>query len=252
MMVAVMAAVCGFALLAGVMIGCIGIGGVILVPALYYVEGIQIHTAIAAAMLAYLVSGAIGTFVFWRKKSIDWSMTVPLWLGAMPTALAGALVGDSAQAHVLEFTIGLLTAGSGLQSLLTTPTPAVDDRQLTAAQLAGVGAFVGFASALTGTGGPLVLVPILLWLGLPVLVAIGLSQSIQLPIAALATAGNTYNGSIDWVLGGLLAVGMAFGTWAGARLAHAVPRAMLKRLISVVLTGVGTAILMKAIGRGLG
>ena len=253
MTVAVMAALCGLALLAGAMIGCIGIGGVILVPALYYLEGIPIHTAISAAMMAYLVSGAIGTFVFWRKKSIQWDMAGPLWLGAMPAALIGALVGDRASAQALEFMIGLLTAGSGLQSLLTSPAAeTTTDRHLAPLQLAGVGAITGFASALTGTGGPLVLVPILLWLKLPVLTAIGLSQAIQLPIAALATAGNAFIGNIDLVLGAILAAGLALGTWAGARLAHAVPRATLKQLVSSVLIVVGVLILFKVAGRGFG
>ena len=42
--------------LSGLMIGCIGIGGVILVPALVFVAGIAIQTAIPAAMFAYILS----------------------------------------------------------------------------------------------------------------------------------------------------------------------------------------------------
>ena len=252
MTVTVLATLCGSALLAGVMIGCIGVGGVILVPALYYLAGIPIHTAIAAAMLAYLVSGAIGTVVFWRSRSIQWTMTGPLWLGAMPSALIGALVGDRVSAPALEFMIGVLTAGSGLHSLLKSPAAnIVQDRTLPALQLAGIGAITGLASALTGTGGPLVLVPILLWLKLPVLTAIGLAQAIQLPIAALATAGNAFMGQIDLQLGAILAGGLAIGTWAGARLAHAVPRTTLKQLVSCVLIVVGTLILIKVVQRRL-
>ncbi len=252
MTITMLSTLCGFALLAGLMIGCIGVGGVILVPALYYVEGIAIHTSIAAAMLAYVVSGAIGTFVFWRKQSIQWDMAAPLWLGAMPAALAGALIGERAPGHVLEFMIAILTAGSGLQSLLTNSAGIeVQGRQLAPLHLAGIGAFTGFVSALTGSGGPLVLVPTLLWLKIPVLTAIGLGQAIQLPIAAMATAGNSLLGTIDWRLGAILAVGLALGTWTGARLAHVVPRTQLKRLVSYVLVVVGAVILYKVLARSL-
>ena len=245
-----MVELCAISLLAGVMIGCIGIGGVILVPALYYLEGIQIHTAIAAAMLAYLVSGAIGTFAFWRRGSVAWHMAAPLWLGAMPAALIGALISEQAPARALEFMIGLLTAGSGLQSLLiSTPGAVSADRSLAPLHLAGIGSVTGFASALSGTGGPLVLVPILLWWKLPVLTAIGLAQAIQLPIALLATAGNVVNGTIDLMLGANLAAGLALGTWAGALVAHAAPRARLKQLIGFVLILAGALILYK-VGRG--
>ena len=40
---------------------------------------------------------------------------------------------------------------------------------------------------LSGTGGPLVLVPILTFLSMPLLAVIGLSQAIQIPIAVFAT-----------------------------------------------------------------
>ena len=233
-------------LLSGVMIGCIGIGGVILVPALAYLMGVPIHAAIAAAMFAYLVSGAIGTLVFARHKSIRWDMTAWLWIGAMPAALAGALFASAAPGRVLELLIGLLTAASGAHSLLPSPEGhASEDRVLSNPALAGIGAVTGFSSAITGTGGPLVLVPILMWLRMPVLTAIGLSQAIQLPIAVLATAGNIYAEVLDLKLGLLIAVGLSLGTWVGARIAHAVPRAVLRTIVSVVLVGVGALILLR-------
>jgi uncharacterized protein len=70
---------------------------------------------------------------------------------------------------------------------------------------------VGVASAVTGTGGSVLLVPVLLWLELPVLTAIGLSQAIQLPIALTATVGSTVYGVLDWELAGLLSAGVGVG-----------------------------------------
>ena len=53
-----------FAILVGGLIGCIGIGGVLLVPTLIYLGGIDIRTAIAAAMFSYLLTGLIGAVIF--------------------------------------------------------------------------------------------------------------------------------------------------------------------------------------------
>jgi uncharacterized membrane protein YfcA len=53
-------------LLVGVLIGCIGIGGVLLVPSLVYIGGMDVHIAIASCMFSYLFSGAIGAFEFAR------------------------------------------------------------------------------------------------------------------------------------------------------------------------------------------
>ena len=53
---------CGF--FAGALIGCIGIGGVVLVPLLVYFGDVDIKLAISAAMFAYIVSGLVGTFIY--------------------------------------------------------------------------------------------------------------------------------------------------------------------------------------------
>lgn len=236
----------GLGLISGLMIGCIGIGGVILVPALAYLGGFPIHAAIAAAMAGYILTGAIGTLVFAHNKSIRWDLSGALWLGAMPAALAGALAASMAPARALEAIIGATTLLSGAHSLLARGgqdgNPAV---KLSSPALASIGAGVGFVSALSGTGGPLALVPVLMWLELPVLAVIGLAQAIQLPIALLATAGNLYAGTVDLVLGALLGVGLSVGTWYGAKLAHSLPRRTLRGFVSVVLLLVGAGILFK-------
>jgi hypothetical protein len=237
-------------LFAGLLIGAVGIGGVILVPALVYFGGIPIHAAIAAAMMSYVLTGLIGTLVYAGKNSIRWGMAGWLCAGAMPAALAGALAAGRASSLLLEILIGLLTAASGVRALPASPS---DDGARSDAisnpALGFIGAITGFGSALSGTGGPLILVPILIWLELPVLTAIALSQAIQLPIALLATAGNAWSGNLDLTLGVLLAAGLAVGTFVGARIAHAVPRALLRRAVAIVLVAVGAAITIKVIAR---
>ncbi len=237
----------GFGLMAGGLIGCVGVGGVILVPLLAYVGNVDIKVAIAASMFAYLLSGAVGTYVFARKKSIRWGMTMPLWLAAMPSALAGALAVNAAPGRLLELVIALLTAGSGVHALRSKPKPVLDAGETTVSTgyLAMAGGVTGFLSALTGTGGPLVLIPILMWVEVPVLTAIGLAQAIQLPIAVLATAGNQYAGTLNVPLGLVIGFGIVFGTWGGAWLAHVLPRETLRRIVAVLLALVGGAILFK-------
>lgn len=238
-----------FGLLAGLMIGCVGIGGVILVPLLSYAGGIDIRVAIAAAMFAYLISGVVGTAVFAREKSLRLDMIGWMWLGAMPAALAGALAVHALSGWVLELSIGVLSAASGAHALLKRSEEALAVQSAPEPLAPGiaiaVGGFTGFISALTGTGGPLVLLPILLWFQIPVLTAVGLALAIQLPIAALATVGNVYAGTLDVWLGSVLGAGILFGTWVGARLAHRLPRETLRTLVSILLVVVGGAILLK-------
>lgn len=232
-------------LVSGLSIGCIGIGGVILVPGLFYLGGIPIQTAIAAAMMGYLLTGIVGTIVYARNKSINWTMAGWLCAGAMPAAVAGAWLSNNMPGTALEFFIGILTAGSGLHTLLSGASENGQGANLTKARLVPIGGLTGVLSAITGTGGPLVLVPLMLWLKVPVLTAIGLSQAVQLPIATLATAGNFAFGSPNIVLGVMLGIALAIGSYGGAQLAHALPKEGLKKIVAFVLILVGLMIIIR-------
>jgi uncharacterized membrane protein YfcA len=70
-----------------------------------------------------------------------------------------------------------------------------------------------------------------------------LSQVVQLPVAIAATFGNVLYGKLDLVLGSILAATLTIGSWYGARLAHVVPRAILRRIVSATLVVIGAFIL---------
>jgi uncharacterized membrane protein YfcA len=194
-------------------------------------------------MLSYILTGLFGTFLYAKAKFIRWDMAGWLFAGAIPAALAGALAAYFAPGSLLQAMIALVATLAGLHTLFFhRETEAVCAHSISNPALALAGAVTGFASALTGTGGPLVLVPILLWLGSPVLTAIGLSQAIQLPVSLAATAGNFYNGNLDLRLGGLLALGMPLGIWLGSKLARALPRRTLQRGVALLLIVAGVLV----------
>src|SRR5947209_18652090 len=139
------------------MIGCIGIGGVILVPALVLLAGIAIHTAIAAAMFAYILSGLVATIVFARNKSIDWAMAVWLCIGGAPAAFAGAWAVSIFDSRLLAGCLGLLTLFSGINSLRRQNLAELGNVEISRGVLLAAGFVTGFLSSLTGTGGPVVL-----------------------------------------------------------------------------------------------
>ncbi len=231
---------------AGVLIGCVGIGGVILVPILVYVAAVPLPTAIAAAMCAFLVSGLVGVYVFAKAGTVDWRTTAWLCLGAAPAAFAGALLVGAVPEVLIELAIGALTAAAGIHALLHHRNAARDGATaLSAPTLTATGAVTGVASAVTGTGGPLVLVPVLLWLEVPVLSAVASALLIQLPIAAPATGSNVLGGTLDVMLGLALGGGIALGTAAGAKAAHALPTALLRQLVAALLVIVGGGIVLR-------
>ncbi len=236
-------------LVSGLSIGCVGVGGVILVPSLFFLLNVPVHTAIPAAMMAYILSGIVGTTVFARNRSIDWRMAGWLCLGAAPTAFLGAWTVHAVNSKVLQLCIGAVTLFSGANALWTRrASNSAEGFKLVRKFLAPIGGATGFLSALSGTGGPLVLVPLLISMRVPVLTTVGLSQAIQLPIAFAATFGNVLYGKLDIALGSTLAVALTVGSWFGAKLAHSVPRATMQRVVAIVLVLVGIFIFVN-VGR---
>jgi len=230
-------------LLAGFLIGSVGIGGVIVVPALAYLIDLDIRYAIAAALMGFVFTGIVGTVQYARKGSIAWGPAKVLVAAAAPAALLGSLMIQSVSPLLLKCLIGVLAALSGLQAIFgSSILEGASARALSSRQLATAGAFTSFVSTLSGTGGPLLLVPILMWQQQPLLGAIGLSQVIQLPISVVATLTNFTMGTLDLYLGGALAIGLSGGCWLGASAAHHLPGKVLKLIVSCLLVVIGAAI----------
>jgi hypothetical protein len=134
------------------------------------------------------LSGLVATAVFARNKSIDWRMASSLCIGGTPAAFAGAWAVSIFDGRLLAACLGVLTLLSGVNSLRPRLRAETDRATLSHGILFFVvGAATGFLSSLTGTGGPLLLVPILLSMRLGVLASVGLSQIFQLPVAIAAS-----------------------------------------------------------------
>lgn len=232
---------CFFGLLAGLLIGAAGIGGVILVPLLVYFAGVDIHTSIAAAVAAFLVSGFVGTVVYSQRGIIQWIDFMSISIGAVPGAFIGAYVLPKINAQLLTFFIAIALLVSAVRQIRSNKMEDVDRpfHNVSKHQMVLVGLVTGFFSVLSGTGGPLVLLPLLTWLSVPLVTAIGLSQAIQLPIAIFATVGNEANNLVNWDLVLFLAIGLAIGSFIGAKLSKSLPVEHIKALVAFLLFGSG-------------
>jgi len=94
-------------------------------------------------------------------------MASSLCIGGTPAAFAGAWAVSIFDGRLLAACLGVLTLLSGVNSLRPRLRAETDRATVSHGTLSFVGAATGFLSSLTGTGGPLLLVPILLsmWLG---------------------------------------------------------------------------------------
>lgn len=210
-------------LLTGTLIGTVGVGGILLTPLLIFFTGTELHIAQATSSFSFLFTGIVGGIVYAKQKSISWFHVLWISVGIIPAALLGAKVNTILSGTVLTLILAALIVYSGYNALSKHSNGANFSRTLNKAALILIGVSVGFGSSLTGTGGPVLLVPLLLLLRFQPLAAVGISQAIQLPIAIFATIGFILYGRIDFYLGFTLGIVQSVGVIVGGKIAHTLP-----------------------------
>jgi uncharacterized membrane protein YfcA len=112
-------------LIVGVLIGAIGIGGVLLVPALTLVADIGVHQAVPVCTLSFLATGIIGVIVYARHGSIQWPKVIWLCLGAVPGAFLGSISLLSIPAAAVMFLGNWLSGNLDFELVLVIATTLV-------------------------------------------------------------------------------------------------------------------------------
>lgn len=236
------------ALIVGTLIGAVGIGGILLIPAINLLARVPIHAAMATALLTFVFTGILGTFLFNRRGSIEWSVAVPLCLGAAVFGFIGAWANARIDGKLLSVILAVLIVIAGVNTVCTRNSgrlaPFNARPRLQQMLLLIIGAAAGFGSGLTGVGGPALSVPFMMLFGFSPLTAIGASQVVQILAAVSGTIGNLQYGNIDFGLALGLTVSEAIGVHLGVRIAHAMNGQSLRNWVGLfcVLAGAGLMI----------
>jgi uncharacterized membrane protein YfcA len=239
----------GVAVAVGFFIGAVGVGGVLLIPFLVLLCGLDIHSAAATALFTFLFTGLLGTWLFHRRGSIRWRLAVPVCLGATLAGYLGAAVAGRIDARPLTLLIAAIIMVAGLWVLRPVPasaTPRDGSRPGDRATLLGVGVAAGFGSGLSGAGGPLFSVPIMVLLGFAPLAAIGVSQVIQIVAAVSGSLASAQDQRIHWGIAAWATVFELAGVVAGTWFAHAVDAGLLRRVAAGLCIAVAALMAVRA------
>jgi len=96
-------------LAAGVLAGLFGVGGGILfVPALTIVLGVEQHSAQGTSLLAIIPTVVVGTWRQQRYGNVRWRPAITLGLAGVAGVVAGGLLAESLSGGVLKRLFGLL------------------------------------------------------------------------------------------------------------------------------------------------
>lgn len=238
------------AFVVGALIGGVGIGGILLIPALAAFGGLSMREAMATALFTFMFTGITGTLLFQRRGSIDWRIAVPVCAGALIFAFIGAWLNSVTRPQTLTVLLAAVIIFAGVYTLLSSQVrksaPSSDKLRAEQTLLVGIGSIAGLGAGWTGVGGPVLSVPLMVMFGFPALASIGASQVIQILAAFSGTLGNLAFGSIDFALALPVTVAEIAGVFCGAAAAHAVSQAVLRRFVGVLCIPVGIFLLAQA------
>lgn len=249
------AALAGAGALAGLMAGLLGIGGgVVMVPALFYAEGLlgvaeahRMHLAVGTSLAVIVVTSLSSSFTHWRAGAVDRRVLATYGPGVLAGVVAGTLIAAVVSGVVLSavFAVAALIVAANMVSGEAWKRfgPAMPGR----AGSAALGLATGAISTMAGIGGGAMTVAIMTLYSARIHVAVGTAAVIGVLVSVPGALGF---GVIGWGVADLPRFSLgyvnlaAFAVMAplttlmapfGARLAHRLPARGLARAFALFL-----------------
>lgn len=243
--------------LAGVVAGLFGIGGgLLIVPVLIFsfeLQGISdsvlTHMAVATSLATIVITSISSVRAHHQRGAVRWELFRPLGVGILLGAVLGVTTAVQLSGPVLQLTIGVFVLLVALQMALNLKPSAGEARPSTP-ELGTAGVGIGWASAIFGIGGGTLTVPYLNWRRVAMQQAVATSAACGLPIALMGAATNIALGweaseLPPWSLGYVylpafagIVLASSLTAPVGARLAHSLPQAKLKKVFALFLLAV--------------
>lgn len=180
---------------------------------------------------AFLISGILGSVNYYKSGNLDLKTAGVLSTGSFVGALAGVKINLLIPADTMKIILYLIVLLSGISILLRKDKPGNTEKKAVQSV-----PFYLVLGAVTGAGGPVLVMPILTLLGIPAYTAVGISlfDSIfsAVPSAAgylIAAAGNKE----VFLLLPVLLVAHGIGVFAGSKNATKSNQTLLKRIVAV-------------------
>lgn len=238
----------------GFFAGLLGVGGGgIMVPiltTLFLAQGFAfeqvVHMALGTSMAGIVLTSVSSLRAHHAHGAVRWDVVRQITPGILLGTFAATFVAARVNTAALAIFFAVFMAYVSVQMLLNIkPKPSRELPGAVGMTVAGLG--IGGVSALVAIGGGSLSVPFMTWCNIKVQNAIGTSAAIGLPIALAGTIGYLVNGwsaqgmpafTLGYIyLPALVLVSAVSVVMApvGARLAHQLPVATLKKIFAGVL-----------------
>ncbi len=252
-------------LAAGILSGMFGIGGgIVMVPILIAVFGMDILNANATSLAAMLLPvGILGVITYYKAGYIDLKKSLFIALGLVVGSFFGAevavhvkesLLAKLYAAFLLYVAVGYLDIPAVIRKMTgrggTKPDGSVKakagmDPAIWTFIVLGIVA--GVIAGMFGKGGGLIIVPALVKIFRydPKAAAATSLAALQLPVGLPSVIVYANDGRLNLVFAGLIASGIVFGAFVGTKIAVKMPSALFKKVYAFFLLAVAAYMVVK-------
>ena len=218
-----------------------GLGAALILIPVFLAFGVELHTAMATALLLNAVGMSIASITFVRKGLVEWRLVLPMLAVAVLLAPVGVWAAHGLdRSPLLWLFVGFLVFAAGMM-LLYHPKPRQTRASLTAtlALALPVGGAAGFIGGLLGVGGGNIIVPALVTAGLAPKRASASASFVVIFASISGFLAHVQVARIDTELLAVTALATIAGAALGAWLAtERLSATQLKRAIALVLIAV--------------
>jgi len=218
-----------------------GVGAAFILIPIFLALGVELHTAMATALLLNAIAMAAASLRFVRAGLVVWRMALPLAVSAVVLSPVGAWVSQGLDRELLLWLfVGFLVFAAAMM-LFYEPkgTDVARHQALWLPVGLAVGSAAGFVGGLLGVGGGNLIVPALVVLGFDPKRASATSALVVVFSSLAGSAGHLSMTGLDLPLLGLTALaailGAALGSWL---LTSRLSGRRVKQVIGVVLLGI--------------
>lgn len=239
-------------LIVGGLIGVSGIAGFLLPMTFAGYLGMEVSDSLTLSFLAFLVSGVIGSYNYYRKGDLDLWFSVKIGVGSFLGALIGVRLNLLIPAQTVKILLYVVVLLSGI-SILARKNPKEEKEVKKENTLLGstviillIGIVTGAICSLSGAGGPILVMPLLVCMGMEIrtAVAVSLFDSVFIALPAFVGYLTQCSGGKIWIYAAICVVFHAVGVIIGSENAHKIRQKPLK--LSVAVFSIAIAVYMIA------
>ncbi len=230
-----------------------GVGAAFVLIPVFTALGIELHEAMAVALLLNALAMIFASYRYARKKLILWKIAIPFIITSCIGAPAGALLSYSINSNYLRigFILFLIFASGMIffyktKQVQSDSVPELTFKSALISSFAGL--TVGFISGLIGVGGGNIVLPILIALGIKPKEAVGTTALIVIFSSISAFISHLEVGTLDFlfisVTAGAAIIGAIIGSWL---MTDKLKPEIIKKILGFILIAVAVKMIINLI-----